>query len=84
MENLSNHYQVKSWTENFIRLLKWWPKICRVDRSVERYCIQLRDAIKFEITTNNRASQPSSATKKTVMTDDGQLTNVCRMEVPRS
>ena len=81
MENLVQSLSSQILDEKMIiRLLKWWPKICRVDRSVERYGIQLRDAIKFEITTNNRASQPSSATKKTAMTDDGQLTNVCRMD----
>jgi len=81
MENLVQSLSSQILDEKMIiRLLKWWPKICRVDRSVERYGIQLRDAIKFEITTNNQASPPSSASKKTAMTDDGQLTNVCRMD----
>lgn len=80
MENLVQSLSSQILDEKMIiRLLKWWPKICRVDRSLERYGIQLKDAIKFEITTKNGASRPSS-TKANAMSDDGQLTNVCRMD----
>jgi hypothetical protein len=73
MENLVQSLSIQILDEKMIiRLLKWWPKMCRADRSVERYGIQLKDAIKFEVMTSNG--------KKTASTDDGQLTNVCRMD----
>ena len=37
MENLVQSLSSQILDEKMIiRLLKWWPKICRVDRSVER------------------------------------------------
>ena len=29
-----------------VRLLKWWPKVCRVERSMERCGLRLKEAIK--------------------------------------
>ena len=32
-----------------VRLLKWWPKFCRIDRGVERYGPRLKEVIRFEM-----------------------------------
>ncbi len=34
-----------------IRLLKWWPKVCRVERSLERRGLLLKEALRFDATT---------------------------------
>jgi hypothetical protein len=37
--------------EELIRLLKWWPKICRIDHRVCRYGVLLKESICFEPST---------------------------------
>jgi len=47
-----------------VRLLKWWPKVCRVERSMERRGLRLKEAIKFEAATMATATSNSGKTNK--------------------
>lgn len=47
--------------KELIRLLKWWPKICRIDPTVGRYGSTLKEVIRFELSLTT--SQESVAKK---------------------
>jgi hypothetical protein len=60
--------------EVLIRLLKWWPKICKIDQRVGRYGLSLKEAICFE--SNSTVQQNASAqtdAKSTVRSLDSIL-----------
>mmetsp|Transcript_6127 Transcript_6127/g.13879 ORF Transcript_6127/g.13879 Transcript_6127/m.13879 type:complete len:1897 (+) Transcript_6127:127-5817(+) len=66
-----------------IRLLKWWPKVCRVDRSMERRGLRLKEAIRFEssieepVPNSDKGAKSSSAETDE---DDIQLAHVHSLE----
>jgi hypothetical protein len=57
-----------------VRLLKWWPKICRVERSMERCGLRLKEAIKYEL------AKDSDSQSSTAETDVVQLAHVRRLD----
>lgn len=59
-----------------IRLLKWWPKLCRVDRSMERRGLRLKEAIRFESSLDPDCTAKEASSE----TDEVQLANVHRMD----
>lgn len=49
--------------EDLIRMLKWWPKICRIDQTVGRYGSLLKESICFESSlTSSTGASASGAT----------------------
>ncbi len=61
--------------QQFIRLLKWWPKVCRVQRSMERGGLRLRDVVRFEFTPKDPAG-----VGPTPDSNDVPVTQVHRLE----
>ena len=65
-----------------IRLLKWWPKVCRIERSMERRGLRLKEAIRFEgtmgepVSKNDTTANSSSSETE----DDVQTAQVKRLE----
>ena len=57
-----------------VRLLKWWPKACRVERSMEQCGLRLKEAIKYELEKDNDA--PSC----TIDVDGVQFAHVRRLD----
>jgi len=57
-----------------IRLLKWWPKVCRIERSMERCGLRLKEAVKYELAKENGERSSTAAT------DDVQLVKVNRLD----
>lgn len=55
MNDLIETMQSKTLTEDeCVRLLKWWPKICKIDHSVGRYGVSLKESICFESKTASK------------------------------
>lgn len=64
-----------------VRLLKWWPKVCRVERIMESRGLRLKEAIRFEL--NLRDSEPAhgeAAEASSAEDDDVQLAHVHRLD----
>ncbi|KAL9187467.1 hypothetical protein ACHAXT_001570 [Thalassiosira profunda] len=59
-----------------IRLLKWWPKACRVDRSMERHGPRLKEVIRFEVPSLEDARGDSSPADA----DEVQVAQVQRLD----
>jgi len=73
--------------EMLVRLLKWWPKVCRVERSMERRGLLLKEAVRFDATNliGERAAPKSGDTNagnspSTDADDDVQSVQVRRLE----
>ena len=63
--------------EELIRLLKWWPKICKIDQRVGRYGSSLKESICFE--SSSEVNSPKDAAKQlsTTNADAKVVTKVC-------
>jgi len=60
-----------------VRLLKWWPKVCRVEQSFMRWGLSLKEAVRFDATTMAGGTAESSSTDAD---DDVQSVHVRRLE----
>jgi len=58
-----------------IRLLKWWPKFCRIDNGVERFGIRLKEAVRYQ--TNSENASPKKQTEKE---EEPEVVQVNRLE----
>lgn len=67
--------------KQIIRLLKWWPKVCRIHRSMERSGLRLKEVIRFEFAPkdplNNVGVVGASSVNKT---NDAPVIHVHRLE----
>ncbi|KAL7463127.1 hypothetical protein ACHAXS_003508, partial [Conticribra weissflogii] len=59
----------------FVRLLKWWPKFCRIDNGVERFGVRLKEVVRY--LTNVENDNPKKETEKD---DDPEVVQVQRLE----
>lgn len=57
-----------------IRLLKWFPKVCRIERSMERCGLRLKEVVRYE------SAKDDDALSSTTKDDDVQLAHVCRLD----
>lgn len=64
--------------EMLVRLLKWWPKVCRVEQSLERRGSLLKESVRFDATAmmgDDIANSSSASTE-----EDVQSVKVRRLE----
>ena len=66
--------------KQLIRLMKWWPKVCRVHKTMERSGLRLKEVIRFEIAPKDRLANNSCITVSANNADDAQETQVHRLE----
>ena len=57
-----------------IRLLKWFPKVCRIERSMERCGLRLKEVVKYEL------AKDDDALSSTAKDGDVQSAHVCRLD----
>lgn len=64
-----------------IRLLKWWPKVCRVEQYFEGRGLRLKEAVRFELSTGVHSPKTSEvATTSSNEADEVELAEVHRLE----
>ena len=63
--------------KQLVRLLKWWPKVCRVHKTMERSGLRLKEVVRFEWALNNNSGGNPSTVNNS---DDAQVTQVYRLE----
>ena len=60
-----------------IRLLKWYPKVCRIERSYERRGLSLKDAVRFKSNTEDpESSSNKTATSSSTEADELKLAQI--------
>ena len=61
MNDLIETIQNRTLSEKeLIRLLKWWPKICKIDQHAGRYGVLLKESICYSTTESESHARPSS------------------------
>eukprot|EP00956_Cyclotella_meneghiniana_P021110 scaffold38017_cov72-Cyclotella_meneghiniana.AAC.6 len=66
--------------EELIRLLKWWPKICKIDQRVGRYGTSLKESICFEPSSAVNSSEDVTKQVPAKNANAKAVTKVCGLD----